>query len=446
MTMEKKKITVLGAGLVGSLISIYLAKKGYKVDIYERRPDMRKSNITAGRSINLALSDRGWLGLGGVGLIDDVEKVAIPMYKRIMHGIDGSLTEQAYGVDGQAIYSVSRGGLNKELMTLAEKHENVTIHFNERCDEVDMDRNMLHLVNTETNHKRQVMCEMLIGADGAYSALRQSMQKLDRFNFSQSYIEHGYKELEIPCGPKGEHLLEKNALHIWPREDFMMIALPNMDGSFTVTLFLAFEGEISFSKIKNEFDVHNFFKKYFPDAIPLMPHYLTDFMRNPTSSLAIMRCYPWSHRNRALLIGDAAHAIVPFYGQGMNAGFEDCRIFNEIYEKHNGDWDTILPEFEKSRKPNGDAIAQLALDNFIEMRDKVADAEFLLRKKIEAKIYEKYPEKWIPLYSMVTFSPEIPYSIAYDKGKQQDKKMDEMRKKGISLENLDWNIIEQFLS
>jgi kynurenine 3-monooxygenase len=423
----QKNITVVGAGLVGSLVSIYLAKRGYKVDVYERRPDMRKANVYAGRSINLALSDRGWRGLEGVGIADEIKKIAIPMYGRAIHMKDGSSTYQAYGKENQAIYSVSRGGINMRLMDLAEQQPNVTLHFEERCDKLDRKSNHLSFFNTSTNKATDVKSDIVLGSDGAFSAVRTQMQfQSDRFDYQQFYIDAGYKELVIPAGPNGEFLIEKNCLHIWPRGSFMMIALPNMDGSFTCTLFFQMEGKVSFDTIKTKEEVMAFFKEEFPDAVPLMPTLVDDWMNNPTSSLVTVKCKPWVWDEKIALIGDAAHAIVPFYGQGMNCGFEDCVVLNELMDKHGDLNGACLKEYETLRKPDGDAIADLAIANFVEMRDKTADKTFLLQKKIEAHFSAKHPEKWIPLYSMVTYSPHIRYSEALVNGNKQQAIMDKI--------------------
>ncbi len=428
---KTSNVAVVGAGLVGSLLSIYLKKRGYQVTVFERRPDMRRKGYEGGRSINLALSNRGIRALEEIGLAEPLKQVAIPMHGRVMHDRKGNLTFQPYGKEGQFINSVSRSGLNIVLMDEAEKL-GVKFLFEQRVEKIDVENTAI-IFPTE---KKQF--DLIIGADGAFSAVRGSLQITDRFDYSQDYIDHGYKELRIPAGagarlPAGQagFQIEKNALHIWPRESFMLIALPNPDGSFTCTLFFPFEGKTSFEKLKTDADVKQFFQETFPDALRLMPDLLEDYNSNPTSSLVTVTCYPWV-RNNTLLIGDAAHAIVPFFGQGMNAGFEDCRILHELLDKHQDDWSIALSEFQEQRKPDADAIAQLALDNFIEMRDLVADAEFLLRKKIEAKLHELFPDKWIPLYSMVTFHDSMRYSEAYQIGKRQRKIMDEaMRTPGI---------------
>jgi kynurenine 3-monooxygenase len=437
MTKVKKDITLIGAGLVGSLLAIYLAKKGYKVNVFERRNDMRKGSNYAGRSINLALSDRGWKALTEIGIADDIKEIAIPMYGRFMHAIDGSTAFQPYGKEGQAIYSVSRSGINCTLMDLAESHENVNLHFEMKCLGVNLKTSTAQFEDNK-GVAHHIHSDLIFGSDGAFSAARLTQQtNIDRFDYHQFYIDCGYKELTIPAGPNGSFLMEKNALHIWPRGKYMMIALPNKDGSFTCTLFFPFEGEKSFAALQTKEAVKTFFEAEFKDAVPLMPTLVDDFFNNPTSSLVTVKCFPWTVEDKLALIGDAAHAIVPFFGQGMNCGFEDCSVLNGLIDKHENNWQTILKEYQNLRKPDADAIADLALGNFIEMRDLVADPMFLLRKKIEARFNEKYPEKWIPAYSMVTFSPHIRYSEALQKGQFQDKIMDEV----MQLKNIEtlWN-------
>ena len=329
MSNTGKNVTLIGAGLVGSLLSTYLTKQGYKVTAYERRPDMRKATISAGRSINLALSDRGWRGLAGAGLVDEVKKVAIAMTGRMIHSIDGKTVYQAYAKEGQAIYSVSRGGLNCVLMDQAENNGTV-IHYNERCTHVDLETNTAVFENVVTGEKKTVTSDLLISSDGAYSAGRLNLMLTDRYNYSQNYLEHGYKELVIPANEDGTHRIEKNVLHIWPRGGYMLIALPNMDGSFTCTLFFPFQGNPSFEMLDTNEKLIAFFKEVFPDAVPLMPTLAEDFFGNPTGSLMTVRCFPWTFKNKMMMIGDAAHAIVPFYGQGMNCGFEDCVELNDL--------------------------------------------------------------------------------------------------------------------
>jgi kynurenine 3-monooxygenase len=394
----KKEITIIGAGLVGSLLSIYLKKRGYDVTIYERRGDMRKSTVAAGRSINLALSDRGIKALEEVGIMEEIKKIAIPMHGRYIHNIDGTHAYQAYGAEGQFINSVSRGDLNRKLMDLAEAN-GVQINFNEKCEHIDFKENKINFLNEGTKQFTTHYSPLTFGSDGSYSAARLTHQlQHNRFQYQQHYIDFGYKELTIPAGSNGEYLLEKNALHIWPRGNYMMIALPNMDGSFTCTLFFPFEGEPSFETLTTKESVQQFFEKTFTNAAALMPTLVEDFFTNPTSSLVTVKCFPWVREDKFALIGDAAHAIVPFFGQGMNCGFEDCSVLNNLIDKHNEDWGKILDDYQTLRKPDGDAIAELALNNFVEMRDKVGDSKFLLQKKIEAAFSKKYPAKWTPAY------------------------------------------------
>ena len=418
--MSKKNITIIGAGLVGSLLSIYLAKRGNKVSIYERRKDMRKEAMSAGRSINLALSDRGIKALEEVGIMDEIRKIAIPMHGRQMHNADGTTAYQAYGKEGQFINSVSRGELNRKLMDLAEAN-NVEIFFNQKCESIDWKNNEIYFTNTEEDSTSNIQSDLIFGSDGAYSAARLTHQlQHDRFQYDQYYIDFGYKELNIPAGENENFLIEKNALHIWPRGNYMLIALPNTDGSFTCTLFFPFEGDPSFNSLDTKNKVRAFFDKTFADASKLMPTLEEDFFNNPTSSLITVKCFPWIRDDKFALIGDAAHAIVPFFGQGMNCGFEDCSVLNALIDKNSEDWEAILNEYQTLRKPDADAIADLALNNFVEMRDKVADPKFLLQKKIEANFSAKYPGKWLPAYAQVTFSPHIRYSDALKSGARQE--------------------------
>lgn len=421
----KKDITIVGAGLVGSLLSIYLAKRGYQVHIFERRNDMRKETMSAGRSINLALSDRGIRALEEVGIMDAIREIAIPMHGRFIHNTDGTTNFQPYGKQGQFINSVSRAELNKKLMDLAEQ-QGVSIHFNHKCFAINWKNNKITFELPDSQlvtHNSQ----LIFGADGAYSAARlQHQLQHDRFQYQQHYIDYGYKELTIPPLSDGSFRMEKNALHIWPRGNYMLIALPNIDGSFTCTLFFPFEGDPSFASLSTKEKVKAFFEKTFTDAVPLMPALEQEFFNNPVSSLVTVKCYPWIREDKFALIGDAAHAIVPFFGQGMNCGFEDCSVLNSLIDKHEEDWSAILHQYQQLRKPDGDAIAELALNNFIEMRDKVGDPKFLLQKKIEGKLYEKYPAKWIPAYSQVTFSPQIRYSDALRNSMKQESIMQEI--------------------
>jgi len=413
-----KTATIVGAGLVGSLWAIYLSKAGYKVKIYERRSDIREAEISAGKSINLALSDRGWKAMDTVGIGDEIRKMAIPMTGRIMHDKEGKLSYQPYGKDGQAIYSVSRGGVNAKMMDIAENN-GAEICYNEKCIDADLEKGIVYLENTQSGAHSEIESDLVFATDGAFSAVRyNSMQKLDLFNYSQQYIEDGYREILLPANSDGSYKLDKNALHIWPRGRFMLIALANEDGSFTCTLFMPFKGNNSFETLTNKEAVDNFFKTTFTDFYQMMPNISDAWGDHPLSSLSIIRCYPWTHGKTALM-GDAAHATVPFYGQGMNAGFEDCTVMWEMMQKYGDDTDTVFDEYQKLRKPDGDGVQDLSLHNYHVMRDYVGDSKFLLQKKIEAHFSEKHPDKWMPLYSQVTFS-HIRYSEAWETGKKQD--------------------------
>ncbi|MDQ2793421.1 MAG: FAD-dependent monooxygenase [Bacteroidota bacterium] len=413
-------VTIMGAGLVGSLLSLYLARRGHAVQLFERRPDPRRADVAEGRSINLALSDRGWKALAGVGVADDIRQVGIAMSGRVMHDLQGHLTRQPYGHEDQAIYSVNRGHLNRRLLDLAEAQAGVQIAFGQQCLGLDLRAKELRLRDTETRAERTEPYARLLGTDGAFSAVRAALQRTDRFDYSQDYLDYGYKELTIAAGPAGAWQFEKNALHIWPRGQYLMIALPNLDGSFNCTLFFPYEGPESFATLQTPAEVSAFFSRVFPDATPLMPDLTEEFFAHPTGSLVTVRCFPWKYHDDVLLLGDAAHAIVPFYGQGMNSGFEDCTVLNQLLDQH-GDaaWATIFAEFQAQRKPDNDAMADLAIYNFVEMRDRVGDPRFLLQKKVEAKISAQFPGQWVPLYAQVTFS-DTPYAQAWAAGQRQD--------------------------
>lgn len=415
---------------MGSLMATYLGKKGYKVDVFERRPDMRRADIPAGRSINLAMSDRGWRALAQVGAEETIRELAIPMHGRLMHSEQGETNFMPYGKEGQYINSVSRGELNMRLLTMAEETGNINVQFNMRCTDVKLKEGTLSFKNEETGDSVTKTYDKIFGTDGAFSAIRNAMMRTDRFNYSQFYISSGYKELTMPPVPGKKWAIDNGALHIWPRKNFMLIALPNLDGSFTCTLFNPYEGETGFDSIKSHDDVTKFFETYFKDALPHMPTLLEDWDNNATSSLVTVRCEPWNYGDNFLILGDASHAIVPFYGQGMISGFEDVRLFNEMLEQE-GTWDGLFAKYSKMRKPDADGISQLALDNYVEMRDLVADPHFIKKRKISSRIHDLYPEKWMPLYSMVTFS-HIPYGQAYQKGQEQNDILEKLVASGIS--------------
>jgi kynurenine 3-monooxygenase len=417
---SKTKFVLIGSGLAGGLLAAYLGRRGYEVDLYERRADPREGNIVGGRSINLALSTRGIHALQQLGIADDVLRHAIPMCGRMIHDKSGDLHFAPYDVDPKkCINSIGRAALNTTVIEAAQRYSNVGVYFNHRCTDVDLTEPAAYL-ETEGG---QVTAkgDAVIGVDGAFSAVRQSMQKkLENFEYDESYLPHGYKELTIPPGPNGSWRMEKNALHIWPRKSFMMIALPNPDGSFTCTLFWEFEGPRSFATTKTDDQVCDFFQEEFPDAVPLMPTLLQDFKDNPTGSLVTIRCAPWFYRDKVALIGDAAHAVVPFYGQGMNAAFEDCVMLDECLEKFPDNRERAFAEYFVRRKENADALANLAIGNFIEMRDKTASKRFRAKKKLDHLLEALLPGIYLPLYTMVTFT-RIPYAEAARRAQRQDR-------------------------
>lgn len=415
------KFVIVGAGLGGALAAVYLGQAGHQVDIYEMRGDPREAGFKGGRSINLALSYRGLCALEKVGLSDEVLSGAVPMPGRMIHSVAGELTFQPYGLDGsQAINSVSRGGLNLTLLNAAARCPGVTLHFNQKCLDVDLDSGAVTFEDTRSGQRSTVEGGVVMGADGAFSAVRARMQRLDRFDYSQSYLEHGYKELTIPPGPNGRHAMTKNALHIWPRRSFMMIALPNADGSFTVTCFWPFEGSKGFGAIHSKDDLLLFFGEQFPDAIPLMPTLAEDYFTNPTSSLVTVRCSPWYHGDRVVMLGDACHAVVPFYGQGMNAAFEDVIVLTECLAQFKTDRRRAFEEYYRLRKVNTDALADLAVENFIEMRDHTGSPAFLRKKKWEKRLGRWFPNWYTELYTMVSFT-RTPYAEAVGRARRQDR-------------------------
>lgn len=425
-----RKIAVVGSGLVGSLLAIYLKKAGHTVHVFDRSPDIRTVQFS-GRSINLAMSDRGWRAVDEIGIGNEIREIAIAMDKRAIHLPGQELAFQYYGKDGESIYSISRGVLNRRMITLAEDH-GVEFFFNHKIWDVTLADATLHYGETERGEWEDLKYDIVFGADGAFSRIRHRMQRQSMFNYSQEFLSLGYKELNIPANEDGTHKLDMHSLHIWPQNDFMLIALPNLDGSFTCTLFMPFEGENSFDSLKDKETLEAFFAKYFPSTVDVIPKLVEDFFKNPTSTLVTMKCFPWTYEDKVALIGDACHAIVPFYGHGMNAGFEDITVLSQLMAKHGDDWKAIFHEYETNRKPDADAIAELSYRNFMEMSSKTADPNFLLQKKIEKWFSAKHPDKWVPLYSRVTFS-DRPYREALALGDQQKVIMDEiMQIEGIS--------------
>jgi kynurenine 3-monooxygenase len=415
------KVVLIGSGLAGGLLAAYLGKRGYEVDLFERRADPREGNLVGGRSINLALSTRGIHALEQLGIADEVLRHAIPMRGRMIHDKSGALHLAAYDRDpNKFINSIGRAALNTTVIEAAQRYPNVRVHFNHQCTDVDLDSATAQLLNLSTSQPLQSSGEAVIGVDGAFSAVRQSMQRqIAEFEYDESYLAHGYKELTIPPAPDGRWQMEKEALHIWPRKSFMMIALPNPDGSFTCTLFWEFKGPRSFESTKTDDDVRRFFDEEFSDAVPLMPSLLEDYRANPTGSLVTIRCAPWYYKDKVALVGDAAHAVVPFYGQGMNAAFEDCVVLDECLAKFSDNRQRAFAEYFAKRKENADALANLAVDNFIEMRDKTASKTFRAKKKLDHFLEGLLPGIYLPLYTMVTFT-RIPYAIAARRASLQD--------------------------
>jgi kynurenine 3-monooxygenase len=438
MQTSSHTITLVGAGLTGPLLAVSLAQRGFPVQIFERRPDMRLIRSSAGRSINLAVSTRGIHALREAGLWDQMSRIIIPMKGRMMHSLAGELTFQPYGKnDTEVINSISRADLNVALMNAAEA-QGVTIHFNERCTGMDWSTGAARFRNEESGRETTVDSEIVIGTDGSASVLRLDMQKRGRLNFSQETLDYGYKELTIASGPGGKHLLEPHALHIWPRGAYMLIALPNIDGTFACILFLPFAGRESFKILDTAEKAQQFFAERFADAVPLMPQLRQNYTGNPTGTMVTVKCDPWQVDGKVLLLGDAAHAIVPFFGQGMNCAFEDCTVFLELLDRHGPDWTKLFQEFEIARKLNTDSIADMALENFVEMRDRVADPRFLFTKKAELALEAKYPRHFVPKYAMVTFH-RVPYSVALSRGTIQDRLLAELCDSITRIEDLDWD-------
>jgi kynurenine 3-monooxygenase len=413
------RVVLIGSGLAGGLLAAYLGRRGHEVDLFERRADPREGNIVGGRSINLAISTRGIHALEKIGIADEALRHAIPMRGRMIHDKSGALHFAPYDVDPKkCINSIGRAALNATVIEAAQRYSNVRVHFNHKCTDVDIDSPVAHFETA--NSAVTARSDAVIGVDGAFSTVRKSMQsEIAKFQYDESYLAHGYKELTIPPGADGSWQMEKNCLHIWPRKSFMMIALPNPDGSFTCTLFWEFEGPRSFATMKTDEDVRLFFEEEFPDALPLMPTLLEDFRNNPTGSLVTIRCAPWFYRDKVCLVGDAAHAVVPFYGQGMNAAFEDCVVLDECLQKFPQNRERAFAEYFRRRKENADALADLAIGNFIEMRDKTASKTFRAKKKLDHALEAALPGIYLPLYTMVTFT-RIPYRTAAKRARVQD--------------------------
>jgi kynurenine 3-monooxygenase len=413
-------ILIAGAGLAGSLLAVLLRGLGLPVTLLERRADSRSGPSEAGRSINLALAERGWAGLERAGLRERVLAEAVPMHGRLVHDRRGATDFQPYGLTGrEAIYSVHRARLNRTLLEAAVQ-AGAEVHFEQRVVAVDLEQRRVNTRHEADGRSRSYAFDLLIGADGAGSAVRQAVLTASGGVARLDLLEHGYKELSIPPAADGDYALAPNALHIWPRQDYMMIALPNADRSFTATLFLPNEGPVSFAALSAPGRFAPWFEAEFPDAVPLLPDRIREFHAHPTGTLGTLRCPVWHSADRALLIGDAAHAIVPFHGQGMNCAFEDCVTLSELIERHGPRWHEVLPRFVALRRENAQAIAEMALENYREMRADVADPQFLHKKRIERRLAERHPRRFVPRYTLVSFT-RIPYALAYARGRIQDE-------------------------
>ncbi|MBZ9651742.1 FAD-dependent oxidoreductase [Psychroflexus montanilacus] len=430
----KEHILIIGAGLCGSLLALRMAQLSYKVTLTEKRSDLRKAKLAAGRSINLALSNRGLKGLKMVGLEKEVESLCIPMYGRMLHSLQGETQLSKYsGREGEYINSISRTGLNALLLDKLETYPNVEIQFENTCTNVNLKQANARFKPANSNSEYTLQADYIIGTDGAGSVVRQQMEREKGFLFSRSqdFLTHGYKELTFPATKDGHYATEKGALHIWPRGENMLIALPNQDKSFTVTLFLAYEGgKYNFNNLTTEAIVEEYFKEVYPDAYELMPDLKTEFFENPTAPLGTIRCFPWTY-GKTLLMGDASHAIVPFYGQGMNASFEDVVEFDKALAESDFDLDASFKHFSQHRKPDADAIADLALDNFHEMKSHTADEVFLEKRKLELEFEKEFPNEYHSKYSLVTFRADLPYTKAISQGRAQDLVIQEMLRKNI---------------
>ena len=419
----RKPVTLFGAGLAGSLLAVYLARRGHAVEVYERMPDMRRHAIPAGRSINLALAHRGMRALEAVGLMPEVQKLLIPMRGRMLHGKDGATSLTLYGrTPTEVIHSVSRPGLNMLLMDAAER-AGAHFHFDHRLEDLDFGTGRAVVV--DGGARRSIDTHVAIATDGGGSAARQALTRHRGVQVTEDILPHAYKELTIPAAADGSHRMEKHALHIWPRGGYMLIALPNLDGSFTVTLFLARQGEPSFATLDRPGELRRFFATEFPDALALIPDLEKDFSEHPTGLMGTVHAASWHADGRALLLGDAAHAIVPFHGQGMNCAFEDCLVLDECLGRHGEDWAGLFAEFEALRRPNAEAIASMALENYVEMRDAVRDPKFQLQKQLGFLLEERNPGMFVPRYSMVMFH-HLPYADARSRGAIQQRILDRL--------------------
>ena len=439
-----RAINVVGAGLAGALLTLLLAKRGFEVTLFERRPDPREAEAEGGRSINLALAARGIRALEHAGVMDRVHPLLIPMRGRMVHDTSGATALHPYGQrEHEVIYSVGRAALNRLLIEEAARHDNVELRFEQTCIAAIPESNILRFHNRKDRTEYDEPLAPTIATDGAGSAVRTSLARTQQATVREDWLDHDYKELTIPA-VAGRHVLDANSLHVWPRGGFMLIALPNTDGSFTATLFLSRAGQNSFAALTDPAAVKEFFQREFASAVPLMPNLLQEFASHPQGQLGTVHLAPWHIGGSVLLLGDAAHAIVPFHGQGMNAAFEDCIVLDGLLDHHN-QWETLFAEFSRSRRPNAAAIAEMALENYTEMRDTVLDAGFVRRKAIAMELERRFPDRFIPRYSMVMFHPEIPYAEAQRRGRVQAEILAELDSKRDATGGTDANLADRLV-
>lgn len=444
MSEQRHEATIIGAGLAGSLLAILMARSGRRVRLIEKLPDMRRERIPAGRSINLALAARGIRPLEMAGVMDRILPLLIPMRGRMLHEASGKLIFVPYGQrENEVIHSVSRPGLNRILLDAAEE-AGVEIEFRRSAVAADFQRRCMVMRDERSSELYELPLDHVIGADGAGSALRRALVSELDVPSSEDLLRHGYKELTLPPDAGGRHQLERNALHVWPRGGFMLIALPNLDGSFTVTLFLPQRGENSFEALREPRQVAAFFAEHFPDASVLMPGLVSEFQQHPTGVMGTVRCDRWSVEKQLLLIGDAAHAITPFHGQGMNCAFEDCRELMQLLTT-TSDWATVFRTFEQTRRPHTDAIADMAIENYLEMRDTVRDPKFHLAKALSLELERRFPTRFVPRYSMVMFHDEIPYALALERGRVQNKILNQLTRAATTLADVDYDIAARLI-
>ena len=420
-----ERIIIAGAGLVGSLLAVSLSKKGYRVDVYDRNPDPRDANsdARAGKAFNLTLCDRGFKALDEVGVGNLIRSISVPAYGRFVHNEQGELAYQPYGNNSEALYSILRSDMSRAMVEFAAAQPNVEFHFHEKCVGLGLSPLEVEFKNMRTGAQRREQAYLLFGADGAFSGVRTHLQRFHRVSYAQEFLDQGYKELNVPASATAEWVSEKNVLHMWPRGRYMLLGFPNNDGSFTCSLHMPFEGSVSFASLQTESDVLDFFNGKFPDVVEHIPNLVEEFNRCPPNPMVTVRCSPWTLQGKVALIGDAAHVLYPYYGQGANAGFEDCAVLMECLEKFGDDWKTVFSEYERLRKPNMDAISELVVEHYVEIRDLLGDPKFLLRKALERKMNQLFPDRYLPLYSMIAFTT-MPYVEALRIEREQRSMID----------------------